>query len=217
MKKSQLSILLVCAAIVIFILGVIFGFFVSPSRYKIESNGRIKLDTITGRVWIYNSEKAAYLGEKQMQAEAERERLEKEKRVQAAEEWLENEKQMRAQAERERLEKEKQVQAEAERERLERVKQMQAAEAERLEKEKQWQAEAKRQVAEWEQAKREREQAEREWQEAIRRLVVGMTKDEVKSICGVPEKTEVMGGFLEIWEYSHGSVTFSHGKLDSWR
>lgn len=61
MKNNLKVILLICAAIVIFILGVIFGFFVSPNRYKIESNGRIKLDTITGRVWIYNSERDVFV------------------------------------------------------------------------------------------------------------------------------------------------------------
>jgi membrane protein involved in colicin uptake len=204
MKNNLKVILLICAAIAIFVLGVIFGFFVSPNRYKIESNGRIKLDTITGRVWIYNSEKHAYLGEKQMQA-AEAERLEKEKQMQAEaeQERLERVKQMRA-AEAERLEKEKQMQAEAEQERLERVKQMQAAEAERLEKEKRGREQAGRQVAEWE-----------KWQEAKKRLVIGMTKAEVRSICGEPESISA-GSSIETWTYSHGMVIFQDGKLNSY-
>jgi len=53
------------------------------------------------------------------------------------------------------------------------------------------------------------QQAEQKWQEATKRLVIGMTKAEVRSICGTPNQTVAESPF-EIWVYTYGRVTF-HG------
>lgn len=125
---------------------------------------------------------------KQMQAEAELERWKKQRQMQAEAE-LERERQ----AERKRLEKE-QVQAEAERKRLEEDKQKQAK---------------------YEQESREWLKARWEWENAKKGLVIGMTKAEVRSICGEPTSISASGS-IETWTYSLDMFIFVNGKLDSY-
>ena len=156
--------------------------------------------------------------EKQMRAEAERERQEKQVKEEAEQQW--QAKQMQAKAEAERSEKAKRAEAEREREQEKAKLEAKQAEAEREREQEKAELEAKQAEAEREreQEKAELEQAKRKWQEATKRLVVGMTGNQVQSICGVPEKTSAIGVIDSVtWYYRCGEVDFYKGNLNSWR
>ena len=61
MKKYLKFILLVCAAMAIFALGAIFSYYIRPNRYEFGRGPLVKFDTITGRVWRYDSDRDAFV------------------------------------------------------------------------------------------------------------------------------------------------------------